>query len=828
MAKNVSRRLQTIQDIFTDAARHGVMLQTAEDERFDGRTIRLGGQELVNFGSCSYLGLELHPALREGVIDAVTRYGTQFSSSRSYVSSPLYAELTTLLDKLFGGYTMVTASTSLGHMAVLPVVVGEDDAVILDQQVHHSVQTAANLARVQGSHVEIVRHNRMDRLEERIAELAPHHPRVWYMADGVYSMFADLAPLDDLTRLMERHPKLHLYLDDAHGVSWTGQHGRGYVLGHLPIRERMVVAASLNKAFACAGGAFIFPTDEERRYVTTVGGPMIFSGPVQPPMLGAAIRSARLHLSPELSPLQERLQQRVSLFNRLAEEAGLPLVSKSHAPIRFVGVGLPELTFQVARRMSEDGLYVNVAPFPGVPMRQGGIRSPLTTHHTEEDIHRLISSLARHLPAVLAEAGSSVPKVCKAFGIPVSEARPLPTPPRSDLSDTRGELRVEYHTSIDALDTAEWDRLLGGRGSFSADGLRFLERTFRGHERREENWRFHYWLIRDRHGVPVLATFFSDTLWKDDMSAPAVVSERVEQRRAREPYYLTSHTLGMGSLLSEGEHLYLDRSRDWRAALVLLLEAVEEVRRRVGAERVVLRDFPESDTELDDFLRAQGYVKAPMLDTHLLEFEPGLDDERWLAGLSYKARLHQRREVLPYADRVETEFVVHGGRALTPDEQRHLDELYRNVQARGLDLNVFPLPRGTFAAMLDFPGWELMLVHARDEDPATRKPIAFMASFLGAEHCSPMVIGMDYRYLESHHVYRVVGLHLLRRARQLGKRRLCMGMGASLEKRRFGARAHSLCVYVQATDHYNLEVIAQLEADTAGQRIPLTRRRGAA
>ena len=56
-------------------------------------------------------------------------------------------------------------------------------------------------------------------------------------------------------------------------------------------------------------------------------------------------------------------------------------------------------------------------------------------------------------------------------------------------------------------------------------------------------------------------------------------------------------------------------------------------------------------------------------------------------------------------------------------------------------------------------------------------------------------------------------LRVLRRARELGKRRLCLGMGASLEKRRFGARAWPRCVYFQATDHYHLEVLAQLEAD---------------
>src|SRR3712207_7635534 len=45
-----------------------------------------------SFGSCSYLGLEVHPALRAGVVDAVERFGTQFSSSRAYVSPPRYAE----------------------------------------------------------------------------------------------------------------------------------------------------------------------------------------------------------------------------------------------------------------------------------------------------------------------------------------------------------------------------------------------------------------------------------------------------------------------------------------------------------------------------------------------------------------------------------------------------------------------------------------------------------------------------------------------------------------------------------------------------------------
>jgi hypothetical protein len=41
------------------------------------------------------------------------------------------------------------------------------------------------------------------------------------------------------------------------------------------------------------------------------GGSMLFSGPMQPPMLGAALASAKLHLTPEIVALQDELRDRV-------------------------------------------------------------------------------------------------------------------------------------------------------------------------------------------------------------------------------------------------------------------------------------------------------------------------------------------------------------------------------------------------------------------------------------------------------------------------------------------------------------------------------------
>ena len=57
-------------------------------------------------------------------------------------------------------------------------------------------------------------------------------------------------------------------------------------------------------------------------------------------------------------------------------------------------------------------------------------------------------------------------------------------------------------------------------------------------------------------------------------AAPSV-SRRVEARRRQDPAYLTSRVLTMGTPLSEGNALHLDRTGDWRGALQLLAHEAE-------------------------------------------------------------------------------------------------------------------------------------------------------------------------------------------------------------------------------------------------------------
>src|ERR1051325_7665120 len=122
---------------------------------------------------------------------------------------------------------VIAPSTTLGHISNIPVLVGDNDAVILDSQVHESVQTVVQLLKTRNITVELVRHNRMDNLEDRIKVLSETHRKVWYMADGVYSMYGDFPPVKELVELMSRYEQFYLYVDDSHGMSWAGKNGTG-------------------------------------------------------------------------------------------------------------------------------------------------------------------------------------------------------------------------------------------------------------------------------------------------------------------------------------------------------------------------------------------------------------------------------------------------------------------------------------------------------------------------------------------------------------------------------------------------------------------------
>ncbi len=402
----------------------GIIHLSDENELLDGRHIRINGRETINFGTCGYMGLEMDDRLKQGVIEAVQKYGTAFAATRVYVNVKLYAEMEELLKKMFNQPVMLLANVTLSHVSNIPILVKDDDVVICDTMVHDSVQTAVQLLKARNVKIEVIRHNRMDHLEEKINELKGQYKKIWYMADGVYSMYGDCAPMPEIYELLNKYEQFNLYIDDTHGMSWAGKNGTGYVMSATPyFHPKMILVTSLNKAFGAAGGITVFPDEKTHEFARNCSKPFIFSGPIQPPMLGACIASAKVHLSQEITKMQQQLEERIDYVNALCKELEIPLMWENKTPIFFVGVSKPIVAFSMVKRLLNRGFLFNLSVFPSVAMNNAGLRLPISRNHTFEDLKGLITAISEELPEAFRDADITVEEVYKAFKKPYPYAK---------------------------------------------------------------------------------------------------------------------------------------------------------------------------------------------------------------------------------------------------------------------------------------------------------------------------------------------------------------------------------------------------------------------
>jgi 7-keto-8-aminopelargonate synthetase-like enzyme len=810
-------KTQSFIDTLQQIAKYGISkkifhLYTDTKKTIQSNLISLEGKEVVNFGSCSYLGLEFDDRLKEASKKAIDDYGTQFSESRAYVSIALYKELEDLFEKIFQLPVVITQTTTLGHIAAIPVLVDSDDCIIMDHQVHNSVQIAVNLVKSQGVAVEILRHNRMDMLEERVKYLRSKYKKIWYMADGIYSMYGDVSPVKSVYALMDKYPELNYYVDDAHGMSIYGKNGRGYVLNEAPIHERAIVATSLVKAFPTGGAVFVFPTKEKAQLVRNCGSTLITSGPLQPSQLGAAIAAAKIHLTDEIYELQDALQDNIRFANLMLKKYKLPVVAPSDAAVFFVGVSLPKLGFNMVKRMINKGYYVNLGIFPAVPMKNTGIRFTITKLHTFSQIENMIATLAKQLPIAMQEEAISLKEIYKAFKLQMPEDVLLDDAVANVINQSLS-LTLQHHDCISKIDKVQWNTLFEGKGTFDWDGLQLLQKSFSNNELRENNWKFDYIQIKDNDGVPVVATFLTTALWKDDMQSPASVSAKVEQERLTDPYFLTSTVISTGSLLTEGEHIFINKkSPYWKEAMQLLFEKIYQLQEENKASNIVLRDFCNEDAELDSFLVDNGFFKIAMPENNVVQNMDWTNSEGFYKTLSQRSRQHFREDIKKH----ENKFDVKLETQYSKENIDYWYNLYLNVKANSLDLNTFTLPQKAFEQMLESNKWEVLSLTVKKQFDfiGIEKPVAVVFSYKINDTYMPMIMGLDYSYHKEYKTYRQALFQLVLRAKELGCGQVNLGFSASVEKKKVNALPIATYGYMQAKDSYNFQVLANMSINT--------------
>jgi 7-keto-8-aminopelargonate synthetase-like enzyme len=362
------------------------------DEMHSDRTIHVNGQEVVNFGSDSFLGLDQDRRVHEALIRGTEKWGTHNGASRAFASVRANALAEEKLAQWLGTEAaLIYPSVTLANLGAIPGLVGRQDVLIVDEHAHNSIQEGAKIAKANG--VRVLHFSHCDPPDlERVLRAAQPYRIALVAIDGVYSMTGALPPLEALDAVAKDYDAV-LYVDDAHATAVLGSQGRGTVLDALGNYENTFVVGSLSKGFSCAGG-FIGCTKEFQLLLKMRSNTYIFGGPVPPPYLEAVCTVCEILMSPEYDLLIGRLRANCRRLTNGFKRLGLAVLG-GETPIISVLVGDEGDTLNAGASLFDRGFYVQSVTFPAVPYHAGVLRVQVNANHRTESIDRLVDAFAQ-------------------------------------------------------------------------------------------------------------------------------------------------------------------------------------------------------------------------------------------------------------------------------------------------------------------------------------------------------------------------------------------------------------------------------------------------
>ncbi|WP_225678615.1 aminotransferase class I/II-fold pyridoxal phosphate-dependent enzyme [Bradyrhizobium hereditatis] len=391
---------------YFDAA-HAAGLMAVHGRSTSGRAVALGTgpldtrAEVVDFVRCSYLGLDNHPMIVAGAIDAIEAHRSlHWSCARTRLNFDFLEQLEAILSEIFCARVIAFSTVMLANLGAMPLLAsgqltgGRKPLVVFDRSAHISL-AYHKPAIADETRVETIAHNDIDALER----LCREHPVVAYVCDGVYSMGGN-SPVKELHQLQERYG-LFLYIDDAHGISLFGRQGEGFARSQFPraLGDRTIIAASMAKGFGASGGMLMLGTADQEALFRRYSIPYAFSVSPNLAAVGAALGSCRIHRSPELGERQRRLAQRIEVFDRRVATAE----QGNSLPIRMIAIGSEAEAIAIARDLLNAGFYSLVTFFPTVAQGSAGIRVCITADHEVCDIERLCDCILERVVNTTAD-----------------------------------------------------------------------------------------------------------------------------------------------------------------------------------------------------------------------------------------------------------------------------------------------------------------------------------------------------------------------------------------------------------------------------------------
>ncbi|MFJ9316700.1 8-amino-7-oxononanoate synthase [Pimelobacter simplex] len=342
---------------------------------------RAADDPAVDLAGNDYLGLARDPGVRRAAADAALAWGAGASASRLVTGTlGIHDELERELSDYLGQPAALVLSTGYhANLAVVTALADRGTRVLSDAHIHASLVDAVRLSRAR---LTVVPHSDVDAVRAGLVTAAADGERTIVLAESVYSVLGDAAPLVELAELCAEHDAL-LVVDEAHGL---GVHGPGLVatlgLAGLP---HVVVTATLSKSLGAQGGA-VLGSPALREHLVNRARPFIFDTGLAPaPTAGALAALRALRARPELG---------TTVRARVAELADVLGVAAPAGAVLSVPMSSPQAAVAAQAAALDAGLRVGCFRPPSVPDGISRLRITASAGVPDDDWANAVATLA--------------------------------------------------------------------------------------------------------------------------------------------------------------------------------------------------------------------------------------------------------------------------------------------------------------------------------------------------------------------------------------------------------------------------------------------------
>ena len=347
----------------------------------------VNGKRVIMIGSNNYLGLTSHPRVKQAAIKAIEKFGSGCAGSRFLNGTlEIHVELEEKLARFFRKEAALVFATGYQtNLGAISSLVGRNDVAVIDKYDHASIIDGCRLS---FGKVKKYRHNDMKDLARTLEGNKDRGKLI--IVDGVFSMEGDIADLPNIAKLAKAYGA-RVMVDDAHGIGVLGEGGRG-TAEHFRLEDEVdIIMGTYSKSLAAIGG-FVVGAKDIINYIKHTGRSMIFSASL-PPALVASVSEA-LDIIEEQPQLRTQLWKNTHRMLKGYKELGYD-TGTSETPIVPVIIKDNWKTYEMCKRLFEEGVFVNPVVSPAVPPGRELLRTSYMATHTESQLNRVLEAFQK-------------------------------------------------------------------------------------------------------------------------------------------------------------------------------------------------------------------------------------------------------------------------------------------------------------------------------------------------------------------------------------------------------------------------------------------------